>query len=90
MINWKVRFKNPTWMITVGIPGTLLLVQMLLSFINQFIYPIGFTITDDAINGFMKIINLFAVIFLGIGGVIDPTTKGISDSERAKNYTEPR
>ncbi|WP_205685241.1 phage holin [Peribacillus acanthi] len=90
MINWRVRFKNPTWLVTVGIPGTLLLVQMLLSFINQFIFPIGYTLTDDALNGIMKFINLFAVVFLGIGGVVDPTTKGIGDSEHAMKYTQPK
>ncbi|PLT35512.1 phage holin [Bacillus sp. V5-8f] len=90
MINWKLRFRNPTWIVTVGIPSALILAQMILAFINKFIYPIGFTISNDALNGFLQIVNFFAITFLGIGGVVDPTTKGISDSERAKNYTDPQ
>lgn len=90
MINWKVRFKNPTWIITVGIPSVIILAQMVLAFINEFITPTGFTITDNAINGFMGIVNFFAITFLGIGGVVDPTTKGIADSNQAKNYVEPK
>ncbi|MET3699644.1 phi LC3 family holin [Bacillus oleivorans] len=89
MINWKVRFKNPTFIFTVFIPGLIFLTQMILSFINTFIYPIGFTISDDAVNGLLGIVNFIAFTFFGIGGVIDPTTKGIRDSIRARKYTRP-
>jgi len=90
MINWKVRFKNPTWVITVFIPGVILLAQMVLAFFNQFIYPTGYSISDDAVVGLMGIVNFFALTFLGIGGVIDPTTWGWKDSKRALDYDEPK
>ena len=90
MINWKIRYKNPTWIVTVGIPSTILLVQMILAFINEFVSPIGYNITNDAIDGFMGIVNFFALVFLGIGAQVDPTTKGISDSDRALTYNEPK
>ncbi|MEH6945345.1 phage holin [Bacillus sp. JJ722] len=89
MINWKVRFKNPTWIVTVGIPSLIILAQIILAFVNEFITPTGFSITDDAINGFMGIVNFIAITFLGIGGVVDPTTKGVADSDAAKNYNDP-
>lgn len=89
MINWKVRFKNPTWIVTVGIPSVIILAQMILAFVNEFIAPTGFSITDDAIDGFMGIVNIISIAFLGIGGVVDPTTKGVADSVAAKNYKEP-
>ena len=89
-MNWKVRFKNPTFIITVAIPGVLILAQMIMAFINEFISPIGYTITDDAINGVMGIVNFFALTFLSIGGAIDPTTKGVTDSPQAQHYEEPR
>lgn len=89
-MNWKVRFKNPTFVITVAIPGALILAQMILAFINEFIAPIGYSISDDAINGFMGIVNFFALTFLGIGGVVDPVTKGVKDSKQALKYQEPR
>jgi phi LC3 family holin len=90
MINWKVRFKNPTFIFTVFIPGILFLAQMIATFINTYIYPIGFTISDDALNGLLGFFNLIAFTFFGIGSVIDPTTKGIYDSELAKKYDQPK
>lgn len=89
-MNWKIRFKNPTFVITTAIPGAIILAQMILAFINEFIVPTGYSITDDAVNGFMGIVNFFALTFLGIGGAIDPTTKGVSDSNQALRYEEPK
>ena len=90
MINWKVRLKNPTFIFTVLLPGILMLVQMVAAFINNFIHPIGFTITEDALSGAMGVINFIALTFFGIGGVIDHTTQGMSDSEQAKQYQDPK
>ena len=90
MINWKVRLKNPTFIFTVLLPGLLLLAQMVAAFINNFITPIGFTITDDALNGALGIINFIALTFFGVGGVVDHTTKGLSDSENAGQYKDPK
>ncbi|MFJ7754439.1 phage holin [Peribacillus muralis] len=90
MINWKVRLKNPTFIFTVLLPGLLLLVQMVAAFINNFIHPIGFTISDDALSGALGIINFIALTFFGVGGVIDHTTKGLRDSENARSYEEPK
>ena len=64
--------------------------QMVAAFINNFIHPIGFTITDDALNGAMGIINFIALTFFGIGGVIDHTTQGMGDSDEAKKYEKPK
>ena len=88
-INWKVRFKNPTFYVTVFIPGVLILVQMILAFVNTYVHPIGFQLTDEAINGFLGIVNFFALTFLGIGGIVDPTTKAVSDSQRALDRDKP-
>ncbi|WP_285768751.1 phage holin [Peribacillus sp. SI8-4] len=90
MINWKVRLKNPTFIFTVLLPGLLLLAQMVAAFINNFIHPIGFTISEDALSGALGIINFIAITFFGVGGVIDHTTKGLSDSENARSYDEPK
>lgn len=89
MINWKVRFKNPTFIITVAIPGVLILTQMILAFINTYVSPIGFQLSDEAINGALGIVNFFALTFLGIGGIVDPTVKGVGDSSRVLNRDEP-
>ena len=79
-INWKVRFKNPTWL------------MMFLSLIVGFtfdilkMFDIVPTITENQI---MEVISQ-VLKFLGLIGVlVDPTTVGLSDSERAMGYAEP-
>lgn len=89
MINWKVRFKNPTFIITTAIPGVLILAQMILAFINTYVSPIGFQLSDEAISGALGIVNFFALTFLGIGGIVDPTVKGITDSQRVLDRNKP-
>ena len=89
MINWKLRFRNPVFIVTVAIPGVLILVQMILAFISKFIFPIGYQVTDEAISGFMGIVNFFAITFLGIGGIVDPTVKSLGDSQRVLDRKKP-
>lgn len=79
-INWKVRFKNKVWL------------SMFLSLIIGFVYNIlaAFDIfpvvTEPVIN---KIIGE-VLTFLGLIGVlVDPTTQGIGDSDRAMQYDQP-
>lgn len=36
------------------------------------------------------IVGVILTILTGLGILVDPTTKGIEDSDRAKNYTEPK
>lgn len=79
-INWKVRFKNKIWL------GSFisLILGFIFSLLRLFdIYP---SITESEI---MLVINN-VLTFLGLCGVlIDPTTEGIFDSERALSYEEP-
>jgi len=79
-MNWKVRFKNPTWL-TMFIS---LLVGFVFNILKMFdIVP---TITENQI---MEVVSQ-VLTFLGLIGVlVDPTTKGIGDSARALNYEEP-
>lgn len=89
MINWKLRFKNPVFIVTVAIPGVLILAQMILAFIDSYVSPIGYQLTDEAISGFMGIVNFFAITFLGIGGIVDPTVKNLGDSQRVLDRKKP-
>lgn len=79
-INWKVRFKNPTWL-TMFIS---LIVGFAFNLLKMFdIIP---KITENQI---MEIVSQ-VLTFLGLIGVlVDPTTSGIGDSERALQYEEP-
>ncbi len=79
-INWKIRFKNTTWM------------TMFLSLIVGFIFNIlkMFDIFPSVTqNQVMEAISQ-VLTFLGLIGVmVDPTTAGINDSVRAMSYEEP-
>ena len=79
-INWKVRFKNKTWL------------SMFLSLVVGFVFNILklFDIVPVVTeNMILNIVNQ-VLTFLGlIGVIVDPTTAGIEDSNRAMTYTEP-
>ena len=82
-INWRVRLKNKTFWIAV-IPAVLLLVQVVA---NVF----GITLDlGDLGNKLLAVVNAVFSLLVILGVVTDPTTSGISDSERALTYTEPR
>ena len=79
-VNWKVRFKNKTWL-SMFIS---LIVGFVFNILKMFdIFP---TVTENTI---LNIINQ-VLTFLGLIGVlVDPTTAGLSDSNRAMTYVEP-
>ena len=79
-INWKVRFKNKTWLATF------------LSLIVGFVYNIlaMFDVAPAITQNTVTQIIGEVLTFLGLIGVLaDPTTDGLSDSKRAMNYQEP-
>ena len=82
MLNWKVRFKNKTFWVAI-IPAMLLLIQTVLALA-------GIEWNYDLLNDqLLAIVNaLFAVLTI-LGIVVDPTTKGVGDSERALSYDKP-
>ena len=79
-INWKVRFKNKIWL------------GSFLSLIVSFVYSmLGLFDVFPAVtrNNVVEILNQI-LTFLGLIGVlVDPTTAGLGDSERAMGYEEP-
>ena len=79
-MNWKVRFKNKVWLTSF------------IAAIVTFIYTIlGMFDIMPAItqNSVMNVVNAI-LMMLGLTGVIiDPTTAGIGDSQRAMAYDEP-
>ena len=79
-INWKVRFKNKTWL-TMFIS---LIVGFIFNMLKLFdVYP-SFT-ESTVMNAIAQVLT-----FLGLIGVlVDPTTAGLYDSERALSYNEP-
>ena len=79
-INWKVRFKNKLWL------GSFLslIVSFVYSMLSLFdVFP------DLTENTVLELLNQI-LTFLGLIGVlVDPTTAGLGDSERAMTYVEP-
>lgn len=79
-INWKVRFKNKTWL------GAFLALIIGFVFNMLKLFDVVPVITENTI---MTIVSQI-LEFLGLIGVlIDPTTVGFNDSERAMGYEEP-
>ena len=80
MINWKVRFRNKTWL------------TMFISLVVGFVFNIlrAFDVVPVVTESLVMNIAGQVLTFLGlIGVIVDPTTAGVGDSERALGYEEP-
>ena len=79
-INWKVRFKNKVWL------GSFfsLMIGFIYSLLALFdVFP---AVTQNLV---VQLLNQ-VLTFLGlIGVIVDPTTAGLGDSERAMGYEAP-
>lgn len=78
-INLKVRMKNKTFVITMLTTVIAFIYQILAMF--EIVAPIN---KEQATQVIMLLVN----ILVGLGILVDPTTKGISDSERALGYKD--
>ena len=82
MINWKVRIRNKQFWLAV-IPAVTLVVQAVAA-------VFGYTIDLTSIVGKLQaVVNAVFALLVILGIVVDPTTDGVSDSNRAMGYTEP-
>ena len=79
-LNWKVRFKNKVWL------------GSFLSLIVGFVYSMLalFDVFPEVTQSLVLQLMNQVLTFLGlIGVIVDPTTAGLGDSERAMGYEEP-
>ena len=79
-VNWRVRFKNKIWL------------GSFLSLIVGFVYSMLalFDVFPEVTESLVLQLMNQVLTFLGlIGVIVDPTTAGIGDSERAMSYQEP-
>lgn len=82
-INWKVRFANKQFWLSL-IPALLLLIQVVAA-VFGYALDLG-----DLGNRLLAVVNaLFAVLAI-LGIVTDPTTTGVSDSDQAMTYNKPK
>ena len=79
-LNWKVRFRNKVWL------GSFL--SLIVGFVYSLLalFDVFPAVTQSLV---VQLLNQ-VLTFLGlIGVIVDPTTAGLGDSERALGYEEP-
>ena len=79
-LNWKVRFKNKVWL------------GSFLSLVIGFVYSMLalFDVFPEVTQSLVMQLMNQVLTFLGlIGVIVDPTTAGLGDSDRAMGYEEP-
>ena len=81
-VNWKVRFSNPNFWLSL-IPAVFLLIQVCAA---PFGYEWDFAVLNQQAAA---IVNAVFGVLTILGVVNDPTTAGVKDSARAMTYTEP-
>lgn len=76
-INFKARLKNKTFIVSIA--------TLLITFVYQLLsmFEVVPAVSESTvINLLGMVVNLLA----GLGVIVDPTTSGINDSERAMTY----
>ena len=79
-INWKLRFQNKVTLSAILL-GVVALVYQILGMLG-----IAPEITQNEIG---QVITMVIDLLVMLGVVVDPTTKGVSDSSRALSYATP-
>ena len=76
-INWKVRLRNKTWLTAM--------LALIVSFIYDLAAMLGLTPAVEQ-SWLMHLLQTILTLLTALGVVIDPTTEGAGDSERAMTY----
>jgi phi LC3 family holin len=81
-INWKVRVKSKIFWVS--------LISALLLFVQSCLAVFGIELKVDVLGESLTVVvnSLFTVLAV-LGVVTDPTTEGLSDSQRALSYDQP-
>lgn len=79
-INWKLRLQNKTTILAI--------VSAIVVFVFSILRALGIE-TDITQEQVMGGVTTVLTILASLGILIDPTTSGISDSDRALGYDEP-
>ena len=79
-INWKVRLRNKVWLAAM--------IALIVSFVYDLLAMLE-VVPPVAEDKVMSIAELVLALLTGVGVLIDPTTAGAGDSDRAMLYDEP-
>lgn len=76
-INWKARFKNKAFVIAF--------ITMIIAFVYSILSLFGIvpSVAEDTVT---EIITLVIEFLAMLGILVDPTTDGVNDSDRALTY----
>lgn len=79
-INWKVRFKNKTWLAAF--------IALIMTFVYNLLaaFDVAAPVEQDSV---MAVVMSVLTLLTGLGVIIDPTTQGAADSDRAMSYVAP-
>lgn len=87
-INWIVRLKNPMFWIQII---TVIIITILTYFSMQPQDVTSWAILGELLLNAVKNPYLVVLVLINLFNIlVDPTTKGIGDSEQALTYTEPK
>jgi phi LC3 family holin len=79
-INWKVRLRNKAWLMSI--------IALVITFVYDLLAMLEIvpSVTEEWIMG---IVQTALTLLTALGVLIDPTTQGVADSDRAMLYVEP-
>lgn len=76
-INWRIRFKNKVWLLTF--------IGTIVAFAYQVCTLLG-VVPKVAEAQVMDFVKILLTLLVGLGVIVDPTTAGTADSDRALTY----
>lgn len=76
-INWKIRFKNKVWLLTF--------LTAVIAFIYQVLSMFGIAPKIEE-GQLTELVKVLVTMLVGLGVIVDPTTRGTNDSPLAMTY----
>lgn len=76
-INWRIRFRNRIWLLTF--------ISAIVAFAYQVCAMLG-VVPKVAEDQVMDLVKILLTLLVGLGVIVDPTTAGTADSDRALTY----
>lgn len=76
-INWKVRLRNKTWLTAV--------IALVISFVYDLLAMLD-VVPSLSEDWLLSLCQTLLTLLTALGVVIDPTTSGVDDSDRAMTY----
>ncbi|MFC8151171.1 phage holin [Bacillus paralicheniformis] len=89
-INWKVRFNNKLFLTALASQTAVMIQGIIAGLVGLGIMNIDLSQLDNSLKISLGIVDTVLIYLSFLGIIKDPTTKGISDSDQAMEYEEPR